>query len=418
MKMRTLAIRHLFARPKQSVLTLLGIFFGGLSFVVISGFFLGFREFLTDQLVNNDAQIRISARDDAMDAKQMKSELFSHDENSIWSFSPSGRKTKAAIDNAPSWFELLKKDPRVKAFSPQLSSPVLLSKAGLNSTATLVGTNPSQQVLVSNIEDYMIEGQFSNLQGGGSRIVLGRGLAEKLGARLGETIFLSASGQSALPYKVVGVFATGMKLIDDVRSFAHIKDVQLITQSPNLVNSIAVRLFNYELAASMATSWAEFSIDRVESWDQINASTLSVFKIQDMTRYLVIAVILIVAGFGIYNILTIVVTQKRKDIAILRSMGFDQHDIVSLFLWQGFLLGVIGSSLGVFIGHFINEFLTTIRFGGGPMGGAGFLRISFNPINYALGFALPTLVSCLATFLPARAASRLTPIGIIREGTE
>lgn len=142
------------------------------------------------------------------------------------------------------------------------------------------------------------------------------------------------------------------------------------------------------------------------------------FKIQDATRLMMIAVILIVAGFGIYNVLNMTVTTKQKEIAILRSMGFDTWDVIFLFFAQGLILGVIGGAIGLVAGYWICRYLETVSFGGGPLGGAGYLHIDIRLAYFIQSMALAIFSSALASILPARAAGKLTPIQIIREGSD
>jgi lipoprotein-releasing system permease protein len=129
-------------------------------------------------------------------------------------------------------------------------------------------------------------------------------------------------------------------------------------------------------------------------------------------------VILIVAGFGIYNILNVVVNQKKKEIAILRSMGFTASDVKRLFLTQGVFLGVVGGLIGLLFGFLVSKYMATLQFAGGPEGGAGLMPISFKLQIYFMAMGFANFVAILASYLPASAASKLTPIQIIREGAE
>ena len=111
-----LAIRHLLSRPRQTFLTLLGILFGAMAFVVISGVFLGFRNFLTDQLVNNDAHVRIYAREDFLTEHGLDQAFFGSDVAHIfWSSPPAGRKDNAQIVSPANWYARLSADPRPAA---------------------------------------------------------------------------------------------------------------------------------------------------------------------------------------------------------------------------------------------------------------------------------------------------------------
>ena len=157
----------------------------------------------------------------------------------------------------------------------------------------------------------------------------------------------------------------------------------------------------------------------MESWDQLNSSIFDIFRIQDAIRFLSVGAVMIVAGFGIYNVLNMTVMQKRKDVAILKSMGYSTREIMSLFFSQGMILGVTGAIAGLTFGFLLCSYLSTLSFGGGPMGGGtGKLMISLNPKIYIQASTLALLSASISSILPALSAGRLTPIEIIRAGTE
>ena len=162
----------------------------------------------------------------------------------------------------------------------------------------------------------------------------------------------------------------------------------------------------------MAEQWAAFAKDKVQSWDQANANILSVFMIQNFTKNFVSVAILIVAAFGIYNILNILVNQKRKDIGILRSIGYTRSDIVNLFLIHGLVLGIGGGLLGLVSGYLLCNFIETLEIGGM----ADRMLVSYDPSIYWGGFSMALLASAISSFLPAWEAGKLEPIDIVRSG--
>jgi lipoprotein-releasing system permease protein len=282
----------------------------------------------------------------------------------------------------------------------------------------LVGCNPLEQQKVTTIGEYVIHGDFDDLALGGNKIAIGDELAKELGTSLYQNVHVSLAKGERAPFKVAAIFKTGIKQMDST-AFGSIGDVQKINLTPNQVNEITVRLYDYTQSASIASSWSGMSIEKVESWDQQNANIFNVFKIQDAIRFLSVGSVLIVAGFGIYNVLNMTVVQKRKDIAILRSMGYNTYEVVSLFFSQGLLLGIVGAFFGLIFGYCLCLYLETIPFAGGPIGaGAGHLIISFNPKIYIQAVILALTSTSIASILPARAAGRLTPLEIIRAGAE
>ena len=258
------------------------------------------------------------------------------------------------------------------------------------------------------------------MNSGGSLGILGTGILTKLGAKVGDTIRVMTTKGVSSPLKVIGELQTGNRLVDDVSSYASIATVQNITQSSGEISQIIVKLIDVREAERIATEWAYFSKDKVESWDQANESILSVFKTQDIVRNSTTFTIILVVAFGIYNILNMVVNQKKKEVAILRSIGFDGRDTIILFLIQGILLGLIGAFFGLILGAFGCYMIEGIPLGSSKGESKALIRtmmISWDFIIYVKALFIAILSSTIASYIPARMASRLSPVEIIRGAT-
>ena len=418
--MITLSLRYLLSRPRQTLLMLLGIFLGTAAYVVISGFMLGFREFMVNQLVNNDAHVHINARQQFLASHDLDIAFYGDAYQHIfWDPPPSGSESNLLIENPQAWYTRLHADPRVAAFSPQLTANALFTKGSATATVSVIGCNPMDQVLVTSIGDYLIEGKFSDIELGGNRLIIGSQIQKQLGVRVRQTVQVSLEGNPLLPFEVIGIFQTG-NLQSDSSAYGAIADIQAGMKRFNQINGIAVKLVDYNQSAWVAATWSQQSIDKVQSWDQINGNLFDVFRMQDAIRFLSVGAIMVVAGFGIYNVLNMTVTQKRKDIAILRSMGFTPWDILVLFLSQGLILGLLGTLIGLTFGYYLCLYIQTLPFsGGGRLGiSTGYMLVSLNPAIYVQAAVLAILSATLASILPAWAAGKLTPIEIIRAGAE
>jgi lipoprotein-releasing system permease protein len=413
--MMSLSIRYLLARRKQSLLILLGITIGTAAYVAISGMMLGFQSFMLEQLVNNDAHIRISAREDILTAQEMNS--FPQSKHVFWVIPPSGRKDSSKIEYPLGWFNKLDKDAEIAAYSPQVVSQVIFSQAKVTRAGRIIGSQYERQVKVTNIEKYMKHGSFKDMGNSGSRLIIGSKLLEQLGARLSETITVTTGNENPQPFKVVGVFETGIKNIDEGTAFISLVDAQKLRGTPSEITDIAVKLYDPSLAQEKALLWKFSSRDKVLAWQESSASILSVFKTQDIVRNSMTIAIIIVAGFGIYNILSILVAQKKRDIAILRSMGYTPSDIVKLFFNQGFILGLVGGLIGLVLGNVICHFMAQIEVVPGRMSGPGNkMIISFASIIYIKAFGIAMLSSVFSSIIPAREAGKMEPMDIIRSG--
>jgi lipoprotein-releasing system permease protein len=292
----------------------------------------------------------------------------------------------------------------------------LFSLSKMSISASITGCIPEQHSKVTSVADYIIEGKFTDISAGGNRIILGDELMKRLGAGLDQTVLVTVGTSQPTPFKVVGRFKMGNRGID-LQAFGALADIQKINKSPNRVTEIAVKLNDFTQANSMATNWSSITPEKSESWDQQFENVLAMFKIQNALRFSMIATVLIVAGFGIYNVLNMTVNQKRQDIAILRSMGYDTFDVVFLFFSQGMILGLIGGILGLMSGYLLCVYLQTIPFSGGGFSHAGnTLHISLAYTIYLQAMAMALISAVLASVIPARAAGKLTPIEIIRSG--
>lgn len=412
-----LAVRYLLERKRQTLLTLLGVFFGTVAYVSVSGFFLGFQGFMVDQLVNNSPQIHIQSREDFLLEHQLDTAFYGAEFRYVfWPAPPARAVGYLEVQDPQGWYERLRGDSRVLAFSPTISAPAIFKLAKISVSANLIGCDPEQHKKVTTVANYMLEGTFSDIASGGNRIIIGDELRKRLGVGMNQTVLVSASAGALVPFRVVGYFSTGSRGLD-LQAYGNLNDVQRLNQTPNRVNEIGVRLKDYTQANSIARSWSKISPELIESWDMQNLNILSVFKIQTALRFMMITTVLIVAGFGIYNVLNMTVNQKRQDIAILRSMGYDSFDVVALFFSQGLIVGICGAALGLVAGYLVCRGLQSISFMNvTPSNPSGHLHISLSVSIYVQAVIMAIFSASLASILPARAAGKLTPIDVIRSG--
>ena len=412
--MNFLAIRYLLSKKRQTILTLTGITLGTAGFISISGIMLGFQTYLLDQFINSDCHVRIQARDDPVDETFVRETLFPEGNSVKWIAPPSGRRGEDNIDNVPGWTNRLDRDPRVEAYALQLNYPVLTQFAKVSTSTQLYGIDPADFLRVSKIDGYVTNGSFMSLAKGTNQVMVGEDLLTKLGARIGDPILLSLGTKGSQPFKIIGTFRFGMRNKDEGTIYARLADVQSLARTPSKVSSINVRLNDVEQSLPFAVEMAGKSKELVQSWEQINESTLSVFKTQDIVRYAMTIAILVVAGFGIFNVLSMTVSQKRKEIAILRSIGYEPIDITGLFITQGTILGFIGGAFGMVIGYVICILLSRIEVSPGRAIGMGRMMISFEPRTYFIAFSCAFFSSTFSSFIPARGAGKMEPMDIMR----
>ncbi|NJL25371.1 MAG: hypothetical protein HC902_09455 [Calothrix sp. SM1_5_4] len=204
-----LSWRQLMAKKKQTLLILLGISFGTLLFVSISGVQLGMRKYIFDQLLNNTAHILISGSENRIVESEVRERFYGSTNAAVkWIVPPSGRREETRLSNYQGWYERLRSDPQVLEFSPRLSTNALLSVGKFTASVGLTGTVPERQLRISSLAKYMKEGSFLDLRSGGNRIVIGSGVKDKLGVRLGEFINVGVGRGETAPSRSPALFTS------------------------------------------------------------------------------------------------------------------------------------------------------------------------------------------------------------------
>ena len=169
-----LAVKYLIERKRQTILTLMGVFFGTVAYVSVSGFFLGFQGFMVQQLVNNSAMIHIQAREDYLSEHGLDEGFYGHRFSHVfWRAPPARAVGYLEVQDPQSWYDRLSADPRVVAYSPIINAPVLFTLGPILVSANLIGCDPVAEVKVISVAYFMVEGSFSDIVSGGNRLILG-----------------------------------------------------------------------------------------------------------------------------------------------------------------------------------------------------------------------------------------------------
>jgi lipoprotein-releasing system permease protein len=244
--------------------------------------------------------------------------------------------------------------------APYLDTDAMLSRQSSMSGAIVRGIDPEWEPKVSSIADAMREGKLTDLKPGLNRIILGRMLAYQLQVGAGDTVVVmipgsAASGGGFAPrlqeFEVVGIFEVGLQEHDSVLALINLSDAEALR---GLQGPTGIRLkFDDVLKAP---SLARAAVQRlnpklnVRDWTEENEAYFRAIRIEKTTTGLMLMLIVAVAVFNIVATLVMVVTDKRTDIAILRTLGLSPRGVVAVFMTQGALIGWIGTALGVGLG--------------------------------------------------------------------
>ena len=298
--------------------------------------------------------------------------------------------------------------------APILRGQVVMRFGGKDVAASLVGIEPARERLVSNLETDLVAGALEALDRAANGVILGTGLADRLGAALGDTLIVTSPAGTLLRMKVVGLFRSGVVALDNSESYALLKKVQVLQNRPNVVNQIRMRLADSTAARRVALRIEARIGYRTESWEEVNEGILEVLVIRNTIMYTVVGAILLVASFGIFSVISTITHEKSRDIAILKSLGFRARDIRRMFLIESLTLACIGSGLGWALGYGLTRLLGSIEIEVKGLTELTSLPIYISPLHYAIAAGFALTAAGIAGYLPARRAAALDPVDIIR----
>jgi lipoprotein-releasing system permease protein len=407
-----IAMRHLFARKRQSLVSLMGIVLGVAFFLAVAALMRGSEADFIRRLVDNSPHITV--QDEYRNARPQPAVMaFSEGAVEIHGVKP--LTETRGVRGYQQILESLKTIDGLRA-SPVLAGQALISFAGRNVAISLNGVIPADMKIVSTIENYMVAGTIDRLIVNPDGIVIGDGLAKKLSLTMDRNITVVAPTGQVHAFKIVGMFHTGRSAYDETQAFVVLKRVQSLMDRANRVNTIVMKLSDAYQARAVAAEIEGRIGYKAVSWQEATEDIMSTLTIRNFIMYSVVSAVLIVAAFGIYNIISTVVMEKRRDIAILKSMGFRSADIQRIFLVQGLILGVAGSVLGLALGAVLMTGLIQIRVKYPGAAEAAQMPVDWGwpPFAIAAGFAMTA--SLFAAVLPARKGSRVQPMDILRGG--
>lgn len=407
-----IAKTHLLSKPKQTIVAMMGVTFGIGMFIAMVSLMTGLNNFTEELTMTSSPDIHIY-NDVTEGRPSIIEQVNNNGFNVIHHQKPKNETSK--IRNAIQIAELIRKDPRVKGVAPSISSQVFYNYGPVQLSGNILGVDILEEDKLFGLRAKMKAGRIEDLKANHDGIIMGRGLARKLNVSVGDRVVMTTPQGYTMTLKVVGIFQMGIGTVDNVRSYANISTVQTILQQDHFyITDINIKLHNINLAKSIAPKMFEMYGYKSEDWETANATFLTGSIIRNILTYSVSITLLIVAGFGIYNILNMTIYNKMKDIAILKAMGFAGNDVKLIFMIQSLVIGFIGSVLGLIIGFALSSLIAQAPFDGGDFISIDRLPVNFDPKYYIIGIVFGVLTTAFAGYMPSRKASKIDPIEILR----
>ncbi|MBO9541731.1 ABC transporter permease [bacterium] len=406
MRFLTLAWRNLTRKRRQTFQNAFGLVVGlGLSFLMISymeGMMLGIVEQVSK---TQSAHLKIQAKGYQESSRALPLDL--------------------SVAHDPQLLASLAERPEVEAVAPRLRFGGMVKSGARSFSIMGKGIVPEQEQAMDQLR---LKDVVGRLPTAASEILLGQKLAEDLKTRVGRTVTVvvnDAEGRLRIKdYRVVGTFRSGVGSLDGSVACFELADAQALLGLPGRVSEIGVMLHHKEEVAALAETLkaqlaSEGSLE-VLTWEELNEELLAPLRrMQHLPKAVAVFTLLSLIP-SIMNTLVMSVSERFREIGALRAMGMHVHEVIGLFLAEGFFLGLLGSGMGGLLGGGITYLLSVKgipnpSFGlGGPMGNIATLHPTFNPSLLATFFVSGLAASIVAYYFPARMAARLDPIKALR----
>ncbi|WP_045472311.1 ABC transporter permease [Winogradskyella sp. PG-2] len=401
---------HLTSRFRQLLVAILSVSFGISMYIAMNSFMAGVNNIQTEITFTSMSHIKIyndlSEKIAPIIPKPKDSNTVLMVNNARNIQYTQGIKNADAIKN-----ELLNL-PEINGVALQLNEKVFIRNGVSNTSASLSGIETVNENKLFETAKYIVEGNLSELDKRSDGIILGVGLAQTIGVKTGNTISVSTSEGISKTFKIIGLLESGSKGADRTRALISIQTArQFFSKNKSYATDILVNTYDYNNASEVAEKVRKLTDYKVESWQEGNGQLVSSSLLRDILAIAVSLTILIVAGFGIYNIMNMTVNEKIKEIAILKAMGFNGKDVIEIFLTQSVAIGLIGGLVGLFLGNMIVQMLDIVPF---KIASHNTLPVVYNAKDYILAFSFGTIITLIAGYLPSRKASKVDPVEILR----
>ncbi len=408
-----IAFHLLQARLKQTVVAAIGVTFGIAMFISLVSFMNGLNDLLDGLMLNRTPHVRLYNEIKPSENQPISiSEVYKNNINFINSIKPKDRGK--SIYNSKSILKVLKNDSRIIDVAPKITTPVFFNSGTIEISGIINGIDVDAEEKLFALSDYIIDGKIVDLSQNNS-IIIGKGLADKMLLVKGDVIKITTSKGNLVSLKIVGISQIGISEIDDVSSYTSLDTAQKLLGEPtNYITDIQIKLFDMASAPKVAKEMsATFNVDSID-YQTANSQFETGSSVRSIISYAVGIVLLIVAGFGIYNILNMMIYEKMDSIAILKATGFSGNDVKWIFICLSLVIGLVGGVFGLLFGYLFTSIIDIIPFETAALPTIKTYPINYNPMFYVIGIIFALFTTTIAGLFPAMKASKVDPVEIIR----
>jgi lipoprotein-releasing system permease protein len=410
-----IALRFISQRKRSIFVSLLGITCGVALFICTQAQTQGFEKFYIQTVLGTKGAVLVSDRFQARYSGDFG--LTREGVVSVEGARP--RRYQEGISNPEQMIRAIREFSDVISCTPVLEDNATITTNDFgHELARLLGIDLDSLLLTTDLRQELIAGDLGDFRAQPRGVLLGSLLANNLRTKVGDNISIAAATGEPTTFRVCGIVQTGDNLLDERRAYVHRRAAQNLLGRPGEASYVIVKMRDPDRAPQLAERLEEILQHRARSWQERAQGNLQIFHALRISAAVTVAAIIALAGFGIFNVLTLMILDKMHDIAILRSMGYRRGDISAIFLWQGLVVAALGSIFGCGFGALLTYIVSRI-----PVRVRGFFStdhfvMEWTWRHYVAGIVIAFIAVLVASFFPSRRASRLAPVAVLRGASQ
>lgn len=404
-----IALRFLTAKKRAMVMSLSCIILGVGLFIVTQATTSGFEQFFIKTILGTNGAIMIQ---DKLQATMRTLEAGGYNSGTEIR-QKEGQKYIEGIEYPALLTESVKAFGNVSGVSAVLRGTVTIRSSFREQSGQAYGIVLADHLKVSDLASQIVQGSLNDFRVQQSGALIGKVIADKLQLETGDTFEIENKGEIH-HFRVSAIYQTGVTDIDSVRVYLKMDDARALFRKPTGASYLQVSLFDKDRAREDAAEMTNSLQHKADAWQDREKSWLGVFKAFRIATGITVSVFTLIAGLAMFNTLAMIVIEKTKEIAILRSMGYSRQDISAIFLWQAGIVLVIGTVLGCVVGAVITFAVSQV-----PLPITGIFTshkflVRWSQWHYIEAVLTAVLMVMMASMIPSRRAARLEPGDIIR----
>jgi lipoprotein-releasing system permease protein len=406
-----IAFRFLTAKKRAMLMSLACIVLGVGLYVVTQATTSGFEDFFIKTILGTNGAIRVE--DKVQDTIRSMEAGGGGSGSSFQIAQKEGRKYIEGVEEPKLVIDALRQFQNVAGVSEVLTGSALLRSTFKSESIKIYGIVLDNHLMVSELGNQMIQGRVEDFRNAAAGALIGKVIADRLQLAVGDS-FILESAQQSRRYRVAGIYETGVSDIDRERVYLHLPEARSQLKKPTGASFIQVSLYDKDRAVEDSHQMEEVLRHGVRSWQVREKTWLEVFRALRISSGITVSVFSLIAGLAMFNTLAMIVLEKTKEIAILRSMGYTREDISSIFIWQAGIVLVIGTVLGCILGAGVTWIVseTPIRIRG--IFATDTFVVKWSIWHYVAATLTAVVMVLVASLIPARRAAALEPGDIIR----